>query len=283
MTLDRYVIKKASREDVQTAVDWAAEEGWNPGLSDTDAYRCADPDGFFMGRLDGEPVAVISAVRYGRTFGFIGFYIVKPTYRNHGYGLRIWRAALDHLKGRNIGLDGVIAQQENYKKFGFKLSYRNIRYEGETGGASPDDPRLTTLLAVPFETVASFDRAFFPEDRSEFVKSWIAQPGSISLGIVKGETLEGYGVIRPCRNGNKIGPLFAVNPEAAEVLFLALKSAAKTNQPVYLDVPEPNRAAVSMAEHYKMKPTFETARMYFGEAPNTPIDRIFGVTSFEIG
>lgn len=49
------------------AVDWAAEEGWNPGLPDADCYYAADPQGFFIGFLGADPIATISAVRYNQT------------------------------------------------------------------------------------------------------------------------------------------------------------------------------------------------------------------------
>ena len=118
MPSTNYIIRTMSRAEVDLAVAWAAAEGWNPGLHDAECYYTADPEGFWVGLLDGEPIATISAMKYGRSFGFIGFYIVKPEYRGKGYGFQIWKAAMDSLAGRNIGLDGVIAQQENYKKSG---------------------------------------------------------------------------------------------------------------------------------------------------------------------
>ena len=59
---DDLVISVMTEDEVRLAVDWAAREGWNPGLADADAFRSADPDGFLIGRVDGAPVAVISAV-----------------------------------------------------------------------------------------------------------------------------------------------------------------------------------------------------------------------------
>lgn len=278
-----YKIRTATRKEVDIAVEWAAQEGWNPGLQDADCYYSADPNGFLIGFLGNEPIASISVIRYGGSFGFLGFYIVKPAYRGKGYGLQIWNAGLKYLEGRNIGLDGVIAQQENYKKSGFQLAYRNVRYEGIPGGESPEGASIVELSTLPFETVDSYDRAFFPADRSEFIKSWIHQPGCIALGILQNGKLAGYGVIRRCRSGRKIGPLFADGPDLAESLFLALTSGAGAAEPVYLDVPEVNPTAVSLAKRHKMEVVFETARMYTGEAPDLPLHRVFGVTSFEVG
>ena len=44
---------------------------------------------------------------------------------------------------RVIGLDGVVAQQENYRKSGFELAYANIRYGGTV--AAPPAPQAASL------------------------------------------------------------------------------------------------------------------------------------------
>jgi len=121
-----------TRDELHLAIDWATAEGWNPGLHDADCFYTADPNGFLVGLLVDEPVATISAVKYGTSFGFIGFYIVKPEYRGKGYGIQVWQAGLASLAGRNIGLDGVTAQQENYKESGFTGAYAHIRLYGVT-------------------------------------------------------------------------------------------------------------------------------------------------------
>lgn len=278
-----YTIRAMNCKEIDMAIDWAAAEGWNPGLHDGDGYYVADPRGFFVGLLGLEPIATISAVKYGETFGFLGFYMVRPEYRGQGYGIQIWNAALKYLEGRVVGLDGVIAQQENYKKSGFKLAYRNIRYAGTGNCPPPSAADIVALSSLPFERIDSYDRAFFPDDRSRFIKSWIGQPESHGLGIMQDGQLCGYGVIRKCREGYKIGPLFADSPDLADSLFLALRSMAEPTAPVFLDVPEVNQAAVDLAERHGMQISFETARMYLGNAPDMPLDRTFGVTSFEIG
>ena len=272
-----------NRNEIDIAIEWAAKEGWNPGLHDADCYFAADQNGFLIGLVDDEPIATISVIKYDDSFGFLGFYIVKPEYRGKGYGIQIWKAGLKYLEGLNIGLDGVVTQQENYKKSGFKFAYRNIRYEGIGGGNHPKNSDIIDLSTLPFETIYRYDQPFFPVNRSQFTKAWISQPECHALGIMQNGKLAGYGVIRKCRNGYKIGPLFADNPDLAESLFLALKSKTSLSKPIFLDTPEVNQAAVALAEKNKMKLSFETARMYMGDFPDMPIHRLFGVTSFEIG
>jgi len=279
----KYTIRTMDRNEIDIAIDWAAAEGWNPGLHDAACYHAADPNGFLLGLLDDEPIATISAIRYGESFGFLGFYIVKPEYRGKGYGIQIWHAALNYLEERNIGLDGVVAQQDNYQKSGFNLAYRNIRYQGSGGGVPPESAEIVNLSALPYEIVEAYERPFFPENRSDFTRTWISQPDSHALGIMQKSKLAGFGVIRRCRSGYKIGPLYSDAPELAEALFLALKSKATPSDPVFLDTPEPNQDAVAMAERHAMTVSFETARMYTGKAPDIQLNRLFGVTSFEIG
>jgi len=272
-----------SRSEVAIAVDWAAQEGWNPGLHDAHCYYTADPNGFLIGFLGDEPIATISAIQYGESFGFLGFYIVKPGYRGRGYGIQIWNAGLQQLEGRTIGLDGVADQQANYERSGFHLAYRNRRYQGAGSGSMPVNADIVQLNTLPFEMIEHYDQPFFPADRSPFLSTWIKQPNCEALGMIHNGRLVGYGVIRQCRSGHKIGPLFADNPEWAESLFLALKASVKPSGPIFLDTPDVNQAAVDMAERNGMTISFETARMFRGEVPDLPVDRLFGVTSFEVG
>jgi hypothetical protein len=93
----------------------------------------------------------------------------------------------------------------------------------------------------------------------------------------------GYGVIRPARIGWKVGPLVAPDRPTAERLLDALSAEAPPGDPLFLDVPEPNTAAVRLAEGRGMTPVFETARMVLGALPEERIGQLFGVTTFELG
>jgi hypothetical protein len=52
---------------------------------------------------------------------------------------------------------------------------------------------------------------------------------------------------------------------------------------VFLDVVEPNRDGVALAEAHGLAPAFETARMYTGAIRPIDRSRIFGITTFELG
>lgn len=109
MTSNRFNIRNMARNEVgDFAIEWAAREGWNPGFHDADCFFATDPNSFFVGILDGEPIGCISTVAYDETFGFLGFYIVKPEYRGQGFGFQIWKKGMAYLGNRNVGLDGVV-------------------------------------------------------------------------------------------------------------------------------------------------------------------------------
>jgi len=278
-----YTIRAMTRKEMGIAMDWAAAEGWNPGLDDADCLYATDPGGFLIGLLGDEPVATISTVKYGKSFGFLGFYIVKPEHRGKGYGIQIWNAGLAYLAGRTIGLDGVVAQQGNYRKSGFALAYRNIRYQGTGGGSFPPGSGVVNLSVLPFDEINAYDKPFFPDDRMQFLRCWINQVRGAALGILRNQKLAGYGVVRACRSGYKLGPLFADSPQLAELLFAELKARVPDGAAIYLDTPEVNAAAVDLAKRHGMTAAFETARMYRGECPDLPLRRLFGVTTFELG
>jgi GNAT superfamily N-acetyltransferase len=277
-----FTLRPMQLADLETAIAWAAQEGWNPGLHDAASFLATDRHGFLVGEREGQPISVISAVAYDSTFGFIGFYIVHPEFRGQGYGWQTWQQAMRYLGDRTIGLDGVLAQQDNYRKSGFSLAYRNIRYQGEFPQIQALPAALMPISDVAFEHLLAFDCQFFPVPRPTFLQAWSRQPGSIGLVKQAGDRLLGYGIIRPCQVGWKIGPLFALDATTAEDLFRHLVAHAK-GDPCFLDVPELNSAALDLAQTYRMTPMFETARMYTKKAPECAIEGIFGVTTFELG
>lgn len=281
---ENYTIRTMTSYEVENiAVKWAAAEGWNPGLYDSACFYNADPAGFLIGLLDDKPAACISAVKYNDQFGFIGFYIVAPEYRGQGYGIKIWNAAMEYLRETNVGLDGVVAQQGNYAKSGFRLAYSNIRHQGTSFTSPLEFPEIVNISEVSFEKILEYDSCTFPVSRENFLKSWITQPESYAAASMAGGKLNGFAVIRKCGTGYKIGPLFADNFLIAERLFLALNNFPEPGSTIFLDTPETNPEAVHLAKKYNMARVFETARMYTGEFPSIDINRVFGVTTFELG
>ncbi len=280
MTAGGFTVRTMSRLELDEVVGWARGEGWNPGVHDATPFHAADPEGFLVGVLDGRPIASISVVRYGGSFGFLGFYIVVPEHRGRGYGLRLWQAGMARLEGRLVGLDGVPDQQANYRRSGFRPAYRTARY----GGPAPDGHAdgLVDARSVPFDALLALDARLFPGPRAGFLAAWIALPESRAVVALDGGEIVGFGVRRRSADGHRVGPLYAGSRAIAERLVLGLARGLH-GEPLSLDVPEVNPDAAAVAEGFGFSPAFETARMYTGSPPSIDAARLYATTTLELG
>jgi hypothetical protein len=77
-------------------------------------------------------------------------------------------------------------------------------------------------------------------------------------------------------------PLVADDRATAEVVLSTLLASVGGGE-IFLDVPSINHNAVALAQDRGLVPVFETARMYTGAIPTLRLERIFGVTTFELG
>ncbi|QHG70666.1 GNAT family N-acetyltransferase [Ensifer adhaerens] len=276
-------IRRASRADLDIMIEWAAEEGWNPGLGDAGPFWAADPEGYWVADGEGAPVAAISLARYNESFGFLGFFITRPDHRGRGIGRQLWQQAMSVADRRIVGLDGVVAQQENYSRSGFVYAHANIRYGGIIDVVEPPGADLLEVAPVHMPLLIDYDRRFVPARREVFLREWLkASDGRRSVLLLRDGAVAAYGTIRACRNGFKIGPLFSDTETGADLVFRKLAAGVNGSE-IYLDIPEPNASAKALCDRYNLKPVFETARMYRGPDPGLPLARIYGITTFELG
>jgi hypothetical protein len=108
-------------------------------------------------------------------------------------------------------------------------------------------------------------------------------PEAGGLAWMEQGRLAGWGLVRRCREGHKIGPLVADRPPVASALYAALCASVPAGEAVYLDVPLPNGEAVALVRAQGLQAVFETARMYAGPAPACEMQRVYGITTFELG
>ncbi len=283
MPIMSYEIRQATRKEVGLMVDWARKEGWNPGLYDAKCFYKQDTKGFFVGLLNNKIIATVSAVKYDNTYGFMGFYIVKPEFRQKGYGMGIFQKAWEYLGKRNIGGDGVLENLKKYAKVGFKLAHLNARYQGCGTGTKRLNKNILSLQNLDFKKIVNYDNKVFGFKRHAFLKCWTNQPESFAYGYINNNKIVGYGVLRKCFEGYKIGPLFADNSLVANELFDTLIGNVSKKEMIFFDIPEVNRDAKAIVKKYKMKKVFATGRIYTKGQPNFPLGKWYGVTTFELG
>ncbi len=280
MTVGVLTMAPMTAADLALVLDWAAAEGWNPGLDDAAAFHATDPGGFLVGRVGNEPVAAVSVVRHDPDLAFLGLYLCHPDWRGRGHGWAIWQAGLALAGSRTIGLDGVAAQQENYRRSGFAGAGRTLRFAGLLDGDAASGCRPCTGAG---EAIARLDRAATGHARPAFLTAWLADtPTRRSLCVHEGGALAGFGTVRVCREGLKIGPLTATSPDVALRLLRGLV-ALFPQRPILWDVPDGNRQAMALAERLGFSPTFEAARMYRGVPPRVEAGLGWGVGTLELG
>jgi GNAT superfamily N-acetyltransferase len=286
MNIDDLQFEKLDLTGVKTLVSWAFQEGWNPGPHDAEAFYETDPDGFYGFHYEGELIAGGSIVSYDGAFGFMGFFIVKTEYRSQGIGRKLWYLRRDTLLNRlhenaAIGMDGVVDMQPFYQEGGFEIAFRDVRYEKQ-GIPFSIDKNIAPIQEADFENILAYDEQCFGFPRPQFLKPWLALPENKLFKYVEDEQLKGFAIVRKAATGYKVCPLFADNATVAEALYQACLNAVQ-GESLFLDIPMANEAAKALVSKYEATYVFECARMYYGNAPKVALDKIFGITTFELG
>lgn len=276
------ILRTAQSEDVAAMLDWAASEGWNPGLEDAEAFARADADGFFVAEKKGGLAAAISVVNHSPDFAFLGLYICRPKYRGRGIGLKLWSHALDHAGDRTVGLDGVAEQQANYAKSGFVKTGETIRFEGPVPDLAVEGLRL--LGPREAANLGQLDLLANGFLRPRFLSSWLVNTETRCTVVLDGaEGPVGFATARLCQEGCKVGPLIAPTAEAALALMSAAPRVLGQSRAI-LDVPGAQGGFCNTLVSLGWQTTFETARMYRGAAPQPAHpETLFGVATLELG
>ena len=272
-------LQTASKAELATFLDWAAAEGWNPGLGDADAFYASDPNGFFVAHDEETPIAAISVVNHNDDFAFLGLYIVKAEYRGQGIGLKLWNHAVAHAGARTIGLDGVEAQQANYAKAGFVHAGGTTRFAGALAAKAHAGIRPVAPADLP--GLIDREAAASGVPKPTYLQGWFsAQDTRLTFVLEDAGAFRGLCTIRQCRTGAKIGPLIADTPKDAEALLA--HAAQAFDGPYFIDVPATSGALKAICEAARMAPVFKTARMYRGPAPTGQGD-LYAVATLELG
>ncbi len=282
------IIRQMSQPEQRQLLDWAALEGWNPGLNDADLFWNLDPDGFMAVEVENKLAGGGAVIRHNSMFGFMGLFIVDKQFRGRKLGSKLWVARKEKLQSRlapeaTIGLDGVDEMVPFYERGGFRQFTRHRRFEFNSTDSTPDlDSCLTELANIDFSEVEDLDEGCFPGNRHAFLRNWIEQENAIGLGFVEKDRLRGYGLMRPCLSGWKVGPLIAEEANIANRLWTGLARHGEGNS-MFIDSPDDNPAAMDLCKSFSMTEVFGCQRMYLGHPPELDHAKIFGITTLEVG
>ena len=275
-------IRKLTLPEMVFPMEVAYKEGWNPGLYDGAAFFQADPEGFFLAEADGGMVGGISAVGYENRLAVIGNHFVLPPYRGKGFGKALWDYAVEAAGDRPVRVNGLPDGRAFYASYGFRSLCNIIRYGGSVFAEGRISDDVYSARDIDFRELTAFDAAFFGAPRPGFLKTWLETPAMVSLCLLKEGGIEGWGCMRRCRKGWRLGPVFARNPIFAEELLrtFAMKTIAES---VYMDIPESNVQAIRLAFAMGMTPWEARLKLVRGEDAGEPMDQIFGFTTVDLG
>ena len=268
------------KDDIPVVTVWARQEGFAPGLGDLAIYRHTDRQGIWVGWLGNERIGCITGVRYNAAYGFIGLYLVCPPWRGRGYGLELWRHALEHLGDLAcVGVEAAPDRSDDYAIWGFQPAAATVRLQlindGEsscgldTGGAW----QLLEGAAIPQRAVQRFDAEREPSPRPHFLAQWLNHPAGSVLALVDSQGR--------CHGFGRIRPLMAETPEAAERLLHGL--LCRHRGVVLVDAPSANPLAQVVLEQLGFRQISQTLRMYRGTAPAVSLQDVYGLACLELG
>jgi GNAT superfamily N-acetyltransferase len=266
--------------DLALVLDWAAAEGWNPGLQDAEAFHAADPGGLFVAEEQGAPVAAISVVNHNDSFAFLGLYLCKPDWRGRGIGYGLWQHAMAHAGMRTVGLDGVPDQQANYARSGFVHAGATTRYAGRVEGEGSARVRRPTDADIP--DLIALEAGASGWHKPAYLATWFRQSAQRSTYVLNRAdgTISGVVTVRACRDGAKVGPLVAACAEDA--LALLRQAAVAFGTDLVIDVPGTSQGLEEVCRSLGLGPGFHTARMYRGKGKAAP-QGFYAVASLELG
>jgi ribosomal protein S18 acetylase RimI-like enzyme len=298
-----YLCRRAvSADEVRSChIEWGANEQWNTSMNDADSLFAQDPNGFFIGELTDEngtrPIASLQVARYDCDYAHIAAYQVLRDYRGKGYGKQLWDYAMEYAyaDGRTLGLDGAVAQQNNYKKIGFVEAFYSYRYRTDASNIRKiaennkytSGFELKSAMNVSFDDVLAYDTKYVGAPRSKFIKSLLTRNDAKSLVALNGKKIIGLAVIRKSMEGWRFGPLYAESSQIARELFVSLSD--KVQGTVFIETPKVKRGEniMEIHEEFEMKECGENSRMYIkGQSEKDfaklPTANIYGII-WELG
>jgi hypothetical protein len=198
-------------------------------------------------------------------------------------------ARLETYNQPTILLYAVETQISFYRYNQFKTQHKNLRWTIKSINMA-NEPNFEPCLRIDknlINGIIAYDKNIFAAPRESILNDLVNYPNIQGVYSSDGHHINGYGVIRPCINGFRIGPLYADESSIAERLIRSLLIFAQ-NKSVIIDVPDLNiKSQILLHELGGVRDErYDTIAMVRGELPphyTDNIDKNFGIFSLEIG
>lgn len=133
-------------------------EGWDTTVATLAMHRAHDPDGCFIGEVEGQPAGMVTTTRYHLT-GWIGNLLVPPKRRGLGIGTLLMKRAIAHLErdgAATIRLEADPMGINIYRRLGFVDEFESPRFRREPRFA-PEPAACAEMSEAELAELEAFD------------------------------------------------------------------------------------------------------------------------------
>ena len=257
-------LRLATSNDIPAALRLCRISGWNQLETDWTRLLEYEPGGCFAAEVDSELVGTVTTTRYGTSLAWIGMMLVHPEFRRRGIATMLMNRSLQYLQAcgvRCIKLDATPEGQHVYERLGFTAEW-SLRRWTQVGSDRLDSQRAKVESQQPCASSLAryleMDRRGFGADRSQWIQRLLPDSKVRCRNLA-------IGLLRPGFLASYLGPLIASGLGDAKTVIEELID--DTVEPVFWDIPDPNRAAVDLANELQFRPVRELTRMRMGSNP----------------
>jgi GNAT superfamily N-acetyltransferase len=232
--------------DIAFGMYLKTQNGWNQTEADWRRFLTFDPDGCFVAELDGQAAGTVTTITFGTT-AWIAMLLVERDLRGRGIGTALMKHAIAHLDAcgiTRIRLDATPLGEPIYRRLDFAAEFSLMRFEGR---CPADLPAATTALLreSDVEEVIRLDEAVTRTDRRKLITQLATEfPHSFRL-LRDAERIVGFVSSRPGSRAAQLGPCI-VRGGGERLLDDAM--AALAGEPIFVDIPADNAAAIAWAK-----------------------------------
>ena len=256
-------IRPMTHADVPLGMRRKSQAAWNQLEADWLRFLDLQPDGAFVAEFDGTPAGTVATCIFGPV-AWVAMVLVDAAQRGRGLGRALMERALQFLDGagvQSVRLDATPLGQPLYEKLGFLPEYLLTRFEG-TPPRVEAPPGVSAAGPEHMDALVQLDRAVTGTDRERMILRVFAEHPDETRVVESPGRVEGYLMARPGARARFVGPCVA--RAGAGPLLLADAWRRHAAEPIFMDIPEGNAVALTLARAAGLMPQRTLMRMYRG-------------------
>lgn len=253
--------------DIEAGLQLCRASRWNQVRRDWEFFLQRNPQGCRVAVRDEHVVGTVTTVHYEQRFSWIGMVLVDPAERGQGIGTQLLREAFTVSRDLPcVRLDATPAGYPVYRKLDFAEEYRLRRMEAAQVSLDAETSEAQPMRLADLADIRALDEPAFGADRRDLLEWLLTGAPELAWVVRRGGTLAGFVCGRRGFNFTHLGPLVAVDEDAARQLVRACLRV-QSDTPVILDAPQQYMAWLEWLAARSFREQRPFIRMYRGAAP----------------